>query len=567
MNGFNRSISRRSVIKAAGAASAVAAFPKMAERASALALRQDETPVEGGTLTYGNGKPSTNIINPLNTVGTGQNVLIEAMFLRLVYGQQWGDGINPAGSGDLELAVAKSIKEIEPNRVWEFEMRDGVKWHDGEPVTVDDVIYGIWLSLNKDAKTTSETPVVGIKGGDKLRENGGGSSVAPYDIVVDGATKLGETGLRIELESPIPNYWVNWSVGYWPMPKHIFGELPLDQLFAEPYATMPVGNGAFKATKFVDGQYMEMEANPDFFAGKPHVDKFIVRFGDADTLTAAIEAQEIDGTGVPAGPVYDRLTGLDFITGNAVPRTHPEGFTVNFERFPDMAGVLNQASMMALDIPTLNEQLFSNTLRPSNYLFEHVVGLETPPAGYPTYTYDPEKAQALLKDAGWDSNTELEWLVYAPPAAAEDAMQAMLAAAGIKTKYRQIDAATVIDELYTQGNYDIVFANFGPAQSQLDNWKYIKTGWGYDTGGFNFARYANADVDALWQKALDEQDAAAQVDLWNQVTMKLSENEPQGTVYRRSITYVWNNRVRGAYPYQYRLPVRPAFEKVWIAQS
>jgi peptide/nickel transport system substrate-binding protein len=567
MNGFNRSISRRSVIKAAGAAGAIAAMPSMAERASAFALRQDETPVEGGTLTYGNGKPSFNIISPLNTVGTGQNVLIEAMFIRLVYGQQWGDGINPAGSGDLELAVAESVKEIEPNRIWEFTIRDNVKWHDGNPVTADDVIFGIWLSLNKDSKATSETPVVGILGGEKLKTDGGGSLVPPYDISVEGATKVGDNVVRIELEKPIPNYWVNWSVGYWPMPTHIFAELPLDQLFAEPYATMPIGNGPFKAAKYVDGQYMEMDAFPDFYAGKPHVDKYIVRFGDPDTLTAALEAQEIDGTGVPAGPVFDRLTGLDFVTGNVVPRTHPEGFTVNFERFPDMAGALNTATMMALDIPTLSEQLYSSTLRPSNYLFEHVVGLETPPAGYPTYTYDPEGATALLTEAGWDSNTELEWTVWSPPTAAYDAMAAMLAAVGIKTKYRQVDAATVIDELYTQGNYDIVFANFGPAQSQLDNWKYIKTGWSYDKGGFNFARYADANVDTLWQAALDEADPAKQVEAWGLVSMALSENFPQGTVFRQSVPYVWNNRVRGAYPYQYRLPVRPAFEKVWIAKS
>ena len=567
MNGFNRSITRRSVFKAAGAAGAFAALPAFARHASAFPLRQDATPVAGGTLTYGNSKPSYNIINPLNTVGTGQNVLIEALFLRLIYGQQWGDGINPAGSGDLELAVAKSIKEVEANRVWEIEIRDNVLWHDGNPVTVDDVIFGIWLSLNKDAKTTSETPVVGIKGGDKLRNEGGGAVAPPYDVVVEGATKIGDRGLRIELENPIPNYWVHWSIGSWPMPKHIFGEMPLANLFDEPYATMPIGNGPFKASKFVDGQYMEMDANPDFYAGKPHVDKFIVRFGDPDTLTAALEAQEIDGSGVGVGPVYDRLTTLGYLVGNAVPRTHPEGFTVNFERFPDMAGVLNTASMMALDIPTLSEQLYSGTLRPSNYLFEHVVGLETPPDGYPTYTYDPEKAAAMLKDAGWDSNTELEWILWSPPAAAQDAMQAMLAAAGIKTKYRQIDAATVIDELYTQGNYDIVFANFGPAQSMLDNWKYIKTGWTYDTGGFNFARYGNADVDALWQQALDEHDQTKAVELWGQVSMKLSESMPQGTVYRGSVGYVWNQRVQGAYPYQYRLPVRPAFEKVWIAQS
>src|SRR6478735_4815348 len=160
MNGLNRCFNRRSAIKAAGAAGVIVTLTETARHGSAFALRHAETPFEGGTLTYRNSKPSFNIINPLNTVGTGQNVLIEALFLRLVYGQQWGDGINPAGSGDLELAVAKSVKEIEANRVWEFELRENVLWHDGNPVTVDDVIFGIWLSLNKDAKTTSETPVV-----------------------------------------------------------------------------------------------------------------------------------------------------------------------------------------------------------------------------------------------------------------------------------------------------------------------------------------------------------------------------------------------------------------------
>jgi peptide/nickel transport system substrate-binding protein len=462
---------------------------------------------------------------------------------------------------EIELAVAETMEEIEPNRVWEFGIRDNVLWHDGEPVTVDDVIYGIWLSLNKDSGATNETPVVGILGGDKLREQGG------TEVAVDGATKIGDRGLRIELEKPIPNYWVNWGVGYWPMPKHIFGDKPFEELFAEPYATMPIGNGPFKAAKFVDGQYMEMDANPDFYLGKPLLDKFIVRFGDADTLTAALEAQEIDGAGVSAGPVYDRLTSLDYIVGNPVPRDHPDGFVVNWERFPDHAAALNKAISYAIDVPTLNEQLFNGTLRPSNYLFGHVVGLETPPAGFPTYEYDPEKAQAILQEAGWDANTELEWMMWSPPTPAQDAMQAMLAAAGIKTKYRQIDAATVIDELYRNGNYDLSYGNFGPAQSMEDNWKYIKCGWGYDEGGFNYARYCNEEVDALWQQALDEPDPAAGRPIWDEVSLALAEAPPQATLSRGSVIYAWNKRVRGAYPYQYRLPVRPAFEKVWIAQE
>ena len=146
-------------------------------------------------------------------------------------------------------------------------------------------------------------------------------------------------------------------------------------------------------------------------------------------------------------------------------------------------------------------------------------------------------------------------------------MSAMLGAVGIRTKYRQIDPATVIDELYRNANYDIIFSNFGPYQSMEDNWKYIKCGWGYDDGGFNYARYCNEEVDTLWQQALDEADPAAAKALWDQITLLMANAPAQATVYRQSIIYVWNQRVRGAYPYQYRLPVRPAFEKVWIAQE
>jgi len=71
--------------------------------------------VAGGTLVYGNSAPAANIISPLNTIGTGQNVLIEALFLRLVYGRQWGDGINPDPSQtEFEFAVAEYSRLATP---------------------------------------------------------------------------------------------------------------------------------------------------------------------------------------------------------------------------------------------------------------------------------------------------------------------------------------------------------------------------------------------------------------------------------------------------------------------
>jgi peptide/nickel transport system substrate-binding protein len=556
-------ISRRSVLKSVGALPVIAGGLAAPGRSLAAPSRQAEEPVRGGTFTYGSGKPTRNVLSPLNTDGTSQNILIEAMFLRLVYGRQWGDGLNPDPNAGIDLAVAEKMTEITPNQAWEFELRQNVLWHDGQPVTADDVIFGVWMANNINTKSTNETPTTALKGRERLQAEG----AAPGDISIEGVTKLGDYAVRIELDQAIPNYWVNWGVGYWPMPKHIFGEMPFEQLFDEPYATMPVGNGPFKASNFVDGQYMELVANEDFYLGRPLLDKYIVRFGDPDTLTAALEAQEIDGSGVGAGPVYDRLTGLDFLTGNAVPRDHPDGPVVNFERFPDQAPGLSRAIQHAIDVDTLNSQLFSNSLRPSNNLFQHVVGYEENPEGFEVRGYDPDRAKAILTEIGWDTNRELEMLLFAPPTPSDDATQAMLAAVGIKTKYKTADPATVDQVLYKDADYDIIFTNFGPSQYFDEIWKYIKCGWTYENGGFNYARYCNEEIDTLWQQGLDTTDAAERKAIFDQVNLKLNAAPPQATIFRRSITYIWNNRVRGAYPYQYRLPVRPALEKVWIAQS
>lgn len=521
-------------------------------------------PVKGGTLTWGGPKLPKNSINPLTSLSTQQNFLIDAIFTRLVYGREWGNGVSPQASGPIEMGIAEKMTEVEKDRVWEFTLRKNAKWHDGKPVTADDVIFGIWLAHNKDTKSSASSAPYSIKGAAKLKADGGGSLTPPYNVVVEGATKLNDYAVRIELEKPIVNYWVNWGTGYWPMPKHILGELPMDKIFAEPYATMPIGNGPFKASKFVDGQYMELVANDDFFLGRPLLDKWIVRFGDTDTLSAALEAQEIDGTGVGAGPAYDRLVGLPHLTGNLAFSALPIGFAVNVERFPKEAATLNKAIMYAIDVPTLSKQLYSNTLQPSNYLFEHVVGLEQPPAGFPKYTYDPAKAQALLKQINWDPNKELAWINWSKPGVLQDAMQAMLMAVGIKATYKIIDTATVIEQLYQKADYDIVHANFQGDQNMEFNWRNIKCGWLYDKGGFNYARYCNAEVDAFWEKGLQATDAKVWKDSFDQATLKIAENPPQATLWRAPVPYVWNKRVQGAYPYQYQAPVRPPFERVWI---
>ncbi len=551
-------LSRRAFMKRAAALGlSSAAIGDLMRQAAA----QEEEPVYGGTFTFGTSREQITVANPLKTVSVEWSGLTEALFLRLVYGRQWGDGMNPQPEGPLELGVAETMTEIEPDQAWEFTLRQNVLWHDGAPVTADDVIFGIWLSLNKNAEPLHSKPLSFILGGERLTTEG-----APQGTVeVEGATKLGDYAVRIALDRPVANYWKSWSVGYFPMPKHILGELPLEAIFAEPYATMPIGNGPFKAVQYVEGQYMELAANEDFYLGRPYVDRLIVRFGDSDTRTAALEAQEIDGSGVTIGPVFDRLTSLPYLDGNAVPRDHPDGFIVNFDRFPEHGAALNKAIMHTIDVETISQQLNSGTLRPSNYLFEHVVGYEAPPDGFVSYPYDPEQARAILEEANWDFNRELEWLFDSPPDPEHDAMQQMLAEAGIRTTYRIIDPAAQEEVRDVNADFDLHVVNFGPSQLFEENWKFFRCGWTRAEGGRNLSRYCNEEVDALFVQGLAERDAGQQKALFDQAILLLNQVPPQATLWRQSIGYGWNTRVRGAYPIQYNLPVRPAFERVWLA--
>ncbi len=560
---MSKQLTRRTVLKSGAAASAAFTLPGLAAGTTA----QDATPVAGGTFAFGTSPLPQPAVHPLGSISTTQWAVIQPVFLRLVYGQHWGTGMNPDFAPEFDMGVAESVIEIEPDRVWEFKIRTDITWHDGEPLTLDDVVFGIWLALNKDAGAVSVAALRPILGADRLMDEGAGALEPPYDVTVEGVTRINDTTIRLELEQPKPNFWLDTNVHLWPMPFHILGSQPLAALFEEPFLSRPIGNGPFKIADYVDGQYYELDAYEDFHLGRPLLDKVIIRFGDADTLTAALESGEIQGAISPAGPEFDRLTELDHLVGNPVPRTLPFGFALNAERWPDAAATLNKAIMHAIDVPTLNAQLYSDTLNPTNYLFEHIIGLETPPEGFPTYEYDPAKAQELLSDIGWDSSQTLEWIIWSTPGPGEDAMSAMLAAVGINVEYKVIDAAAVVPELYQAANYDVVFANFQGSQDLNFMWLNNRCGWFYDEGGFNYARYCNEEVDALWAQGLEATDPAERKAIFDDVSLGLAENPPQATLWRPSLAYVYSDRLQGAVPYQDFYPVRAPWERIWFTPA
>lgn len=204
------------------------------------------------------GKPDT--LNP------GMAILTEAYTLfELVYDSMYE--LNLDGSFTLSLAESASVSD--DGKVWTFKIRDGVKWHDGQPLTAEDVAWT--YNLYKD---TPEYPYLN------------GYYTTYFDTVE--ATDNGEVVLT--LTEAIPNI-ESQLVFLYILPKHIWENV--DKLEYENVEM--IGSGPFKMAEYVKDEFARLTANKDHFSTPPKVDEVIFQtFENQDALVQAIKTGQVD---------------------------------------------------------------------------------------------------------------------------------------------------------------------------------------------------------------------------------------------------------------------------------
>jgi len=156
-----------------------------------------------------------------------------------------------------------------------FELEPGLAWHDGEPVTAQDVVFTF---------ETARDPAAGYPNRD-------------YFDGWDGVELLDEYTLRFTVR-PSANLFYGWT-RLAIMPEHLLGDVPPAALATHPFGTStPVGNGPFRFVERATGDRWVFEANPDFpdaLGGRPYVDRYVYRvIADDATQATALRAGEVD---------------------------------------------------------------------------------------------------------------------------------------------------------------------------------------------------------------------------------------------------------------------------------
>lgn len=386
-------------------------------------------------------------------------------------------------------------------------------WQDGKPFTSADVKFTFALAMN--AKS-------------------GSIFAARLSDVASVETPDASTAV-VKLKKPNPAF-LAVITQLMMLPKHALEAIPVDQIAQNKWwSTKPIGTGPFKFDKYVSDQYVELDANDDYRGGKPKVAHLIDRyFANPASAVAALKAGEIQFTyvGADAAKTFDGNTNYRVIPGNSFVVNYI-GFNYKTDLWKDLR--VRQAVMYAINRKQIIKSLYGGAaaLAMCGYVAPNIV-----PSGLNPYDYDPAKAKALLKAAGWDKingDKPISWVTYynSPQVAnVMAAMQAMLAQVGINVQPRAVDVPTynsiVLGHDWNQ--FPMVFAGAGDGPSPATLNVNLSATQAPPVGNNTMRINMPPLTDAI-NKAMGETDQAKAATDWQGVCTIMNKSLPWGSMW------------------------------------
>ena len=345
-----------------------------------------------------------------------------------------------------------------------FHIRKNALWHDGQPVTAKDVAFTFKTHLQPDVASLRAQNFAQIKGGQDFLD--GKTNEVPGLVVMDDQT------IRIELGEPDPRFVSSiWRQVI--LPEHILGDVPPGELGTHEYFLNPVGSGPFKFVKYIPSQLTELEANQDYYFGRPKLDGIqVINFDSMDALQIAMQRGEIHWqmSNNFSSDAYEAFINDPRLNVVSTPSGTWWHYLFSY-RSLDAQGQdprLHQAWLMAIDRETHVREF-----EPGSTVINTPIAMWDwfqKPEYAEAYPFDPAKSRELLEQMGWDPNREIEVITVAVEFLRDwmAVHQQWLGDVGIKIKPVFLDGPA-FDDRYFGGDFDVAFIASG-AGLDPDDW-------------------------------------------------------------------------------------------------
>ncbi len=341
--------------------------------------------------------------------------------------------------------LATDWSSNDDNTVWTFTLREGVKWHDGEDFTADDVAFSLELAINPE--TGASFPAF--------------SQLSPGNV--NSITALDDYTVEISLSESNPRLPF-FMIFAWILPQHALADLaPAEYQNSDWFFTNPIGTGPFMHDEYEADQFWALAPNPHYWNGAPKLDRLINRyFEDETSAVLALESGEIHFT-FTSGDVALRLKAEGTYQTFEGPSGVTNYFIFNLRNPAFQDARVRQAFLYAIDRQAITETVLQGTAKvvPCIAPFS---GMWPDESELNDYAYNPEKARELLAEAGYDGAQSFEIATYYTSQFHIDAMaaqQAFLSDTGVSVTPLPQDVPTYASYFYTGEGWDISYRGIG----------------------------------------------------------------------------------------------------------
>jgi len=417
--------------------------------------------------------------------------------------------------GDLNLVgdLAESW-EISPDGLTiTFKLRKGVKWQDGAPFTAQDVMFTYQLMV--DPKTPTAY-------GEDYKQ-------------VKKAEVLDDYTFRVTYPQPFAPALGSWTLAI--LPKHL---LEGQDITKSPLARHPIGTGPFKFREWRTGDKIILSYNPDYFEGRPYLNGYIYLVKpDQATMFLELKAGNIDRMGLT--PLQDkRQTEYakfqeTFNKYKYVSFAYTYlGYNLEDQRFADRR--VRQALTYAINKKEIVDGVLLGLGQEATGPYKPGTWFSNPNVS--RFDYNPEKAKALLAEAGWHPNSQgilekdgkpFEFTILTNQGndlrvRTGEIIQRRLRDVGILVKIRTVEWAAFLKEFIDKGRFEAVLLGWTTGQDPdaFDVWHSSKT----KPGELNFIHYNNPEVDRLLEEGRHTFDREKRRQAYFRFQEILAEDQP-----------------------------------------
>ncbi|MBQ8597764.1 MAG: ABC transporter substrate-binding protein [Lachnospiraceae bacterium] len=439
--------------------------------------------------------------------------------------------------------LADSIT-TEDNMNFVVHINENATWSDGTPVTAADVEYTV-RRLASPVVNNVTLMLYAFEGvGDDGFVEQGAESVSGIQIIDDKTVQF-----TTKYPMALTTFQNTYARYFHTLPKHVIEKYSEEELLTAEWFNKPdVVSGPYMLTGYDANHYISYEANEKYWKGAPKIDKLNIKIVDASQILSGLQSGEIDITHhtMTAVPQEDfesieALENVEVVYGS--PITHQSVF-IQTANIPDVR--VRQALLYAID----REQLVEQLLKGHGEVVDGFLSSASPfyNADVTPVPYDPEKAKALLEEAGWDGSQTLRFYVDSGDGTFVNGSQVLVAqwaAVGIKVEVQTVDLATLMT-VAGGTDYDMMAVQY--TYAPVD--PYPDAGW-LLSGEGSWTSYGNDTINTALAATQTTSDVEAIKAEYTTIDTIVQEDVPMFSAYVLSAQGAVSKRLTGAAPSAY----------------